>query len=306
MAGCSGPSDQPDDPNVLTVWTTEDQADRVAAQKKIMDGWAAKNGATVELVAVGEDQLVTVLTSAAAAGDLPDLIGALSLNGMSQLLTDDLLNTEAASKIVTDLGPETFSARALELTSENGRQLSVPSDGFAQLLFYRKDLFAAAGLPVPKTYADIEKAATALQQGRQVGIVAGTAPADSFTQQTFEQIALANNCQLVNESADITLTSPECQEAFGYFANLIKTASAPGNQDADTTRANYFAGEAAMVIWSSFMLDELAGLRDDALPTCAECRTTPSGWPRTPASSPPWRDREVRRRRPTARSCPGT
>ena len=95
--------------------------------------------------------------------------------------------------------------------------------------------------------------------------MAGTAPADSFTQQTFEQIALANNCQLVNEQADITLTSPECQEAFGYFANLIKTASAPGNQDADTTRANYFAGDAAMVIWSSFLLDELAGLRDDAL-----------------------------------------
>ena len=275
VAGCSGPSDAPDDPNVLTVWTTEDQADRVAAQKKIMDDWAAKNGATVELVPVGEDQLVTVLTSAAAAGDLPDLIAALSLNGMSQLLTDDLLDTEAAGKIVAGLGPDTFSFRALELTSEEGRQLSVPSDGFAQLLFYRKDLFAAAGLAEPKTYADIEKAATALQQGKQIGIVAGTAPADSFTQQTFEQIALANNCQLVNEQADITLTTPECQEAFGYFANLIKTASVPGNQDADTTRANYFAGDAAMVIWSSFLLDELAGLRDDALPTCAECKANP-------------------------------
>ena len=42
-----------------------------------------------------------------------------------------------------------------------------------------------------------------------------------------------------------------------------------GNQDADTTRATYFAGDAAMMIWSSFLLDELAGLRNDALPTCA-------------------------------------
>ena len=46
----------------------------------------------------------------------------------------------------------------------------------------------------------------------------------------------------------------------------------PGNQDADTTRATYFAGNAAMVIWSSFLLDELAGLRNDALPTCAQCK----------------------------------
>jgi len=274
-ASCARSSDQPDDPNVLTVWTTEDQADRVADQQKIMDRWAAQAGATVKLVAVGEDQLVTVLTSAAAAGDLPDLIGALSLNGMSQLSADGLLDTGAAGKIVGDLGAGTFSKKALELTSAQGSQLSVPSDGFTQLLFYRKDLFAAAGVPEPKTYADIERAAVALNKGRQVGIVAGTAPADSFTQQTFEQVALANNCQLVNAQADITLTSPECQEAFGYFANLIKATSVPGNQDADTTRANYFAGEAAMVIWSSFLLDELAGLRDDALPTCAECQDNP-------------------------------
>jgi multiple sugar transport system substrate-binding protein len=56
---------------------------------------------------------------------------------------------------------------------------------------------------------------------------------------------------------------------------LIKKTSVPGNQDADTTRATYFAGNAAMVIWSSFLLDELAGLRKDALPTCPQCKSDP-------------------------------
>ena len=28
IAGCSNQSDQPKDPNLLTVWTTEDQAER--------------------------------------------------------------------------------------------------------------------------------------------------------------------------------------------------------------------------------------------------------------------------------------
>ncbi|HEX6759327.1 MAG TPA: extracellular solute-binding protein [Propionibacteriaceae bacterium] len=135
------------------------------AQQRIMEGSAAKTGSRVKLVAVGEDQLVTVLTASAAANDLPDLIGALSLNGMSQLLTDELLDTDAAARIVTDLGADTFSKRALELTSAGGRQLAVPSDGFAQLLFYRKDLLASAGLPEPKTYADIQQAATTLNPG---------------------------------------------------------------------------------------------------------------------------------------------
>ena len=67
-------------------------------------------------MAVGEDQLVTVLTASAAADDLPDVIGALSLNGMSQLLTDELLDPDAATQIVAGLGAETFSKRALELS----------------------------------------------------------------------------------------------------------------------------------------------------------------------------------------------
>jgi multiple sugar transport system substrate-binding protein len=31
-----------------------------------------------------------------------------------------------------------------------------------------------------------------------------------------------------------------------------------------------------MIIWSSFILDEMAGLRDDALPTCPECKKNPA------------------------------
>lgn len=279
LAGCGGGSGQgssSEEDNTLTVWTTEDQADRVAAQQKILDGFGAKSGTTVKLVAVGEDQLTTVLTSAAAAGDMPDVIGALSLNGMNQLSTDDLLDTDAAKAVVDGLGTGTFLPRTLELTSADGKQLAVPSDGFAQLLFYRKDLFSAAGLPEPKTYADITKAATQLHQGKMAGIVAATAPADSFTQQTFEQVAVANGCQLVNDAGDILLNSPACQESFGFYADLIKNASVKGNQDADTTRATYFAGDAAMVLWSSFLLDELAGLRNDALPTCDECKDNPT------------------------------
>ena len=50
----------------------------------------------------------------------------------------------------------------------------------------------------------------------------------------------------------------------------------PGTvQNVDTTRATYFAGDAAMIVWSPFILDEMAGLRNDALPTCDECADDP-------------------------------
>jgi len=274
-SGGSGGGGGSQDNGTLTVWTTEDVAERVTAQQKIMDAWSAKSGTKVKLVAVAEDQLTTVLTSAAAANDLPDVIGALSLNGMNQLRTDDLVDPDAAKEIVDGLGADTFFKRTLELTSVDGEQIAVPSDGFSNLLFYRKDLLKAAGLPEPKTYADIQNAAKQLHKGKMAGIVAATAPSDSFTDQTFEWVALANGCQLVDNSAKIMLNSPQCQEAFNFYANLIKDTSVKGNQDADTTRATYFAGDAAMVMWSSFLLDELAGLRNDAQPTCAQCKKDP-------------------------------
>jgi multiple sugar transport system substrate-binding protein len=262
--------------NQLLVWTTEDLADRVAAQQKILDAWGQKSGATVKLVAVAEDQMTTVLTSAAAANELPDAIAALSLNGVNQLRTDDLLDVDAAKEIVDGLGADTFQKRTLELTSADGQPLAVPSDGWAQLLVYRSDLFKAAGLAEPKTYDDVRKAAETLNKGKTAGIVAATAPSDSFTQQTFEWVALANGCQLVDDSGNITLNSPQCQQAFNFYGPMMKDYSVAGNQDADTTRATYFAGDAAMVIWSSFLLDELAGLRNDALPTCDKCKSDPT------------------------------
>jgi multiple sugar transport system substrate-binding protein len=108
------------------------------------------------------------------------------------------------------------------------------------------------------------------------GIVAATKPDDSFTQQTFEYLAVANGCQLTNQAGAITLTSKSCRDTFGFYVDLIHAGSVPGAQDANSTRAAYLAGKAAMVIWSSFLLDELAGLSHDARPACPQCHRDPS------------------------------
>jgi multiple sugar transport system substrate-binding protein len=106
--------------------------------------------------------------------------------------------------------------------------------------------------------------------------VAATKPGDSFTQQTFEYLAVANNCQLVDQAGTITLTSKPCVDTFRFYVELIREASVRGDQDATSTRAAYLAGKAAMVIWSSFLLDELAGLSNDAHPACPQCHNDPS------------------------------
>ncbi|SIR79085.1 ABC transporter substrate-binding protein [Micromonospora avicenniae] len=264
------------DDKKITVWSLEDVADRVTATRAIIADFTARTGIQVELVTVNEDQFPSLIASSAAAGELPDVVGSVSLAGVRTLAGNELLHPSANAEVVEELGRQTFSARAVELTSDDGRQLAVPSDGWGQLLVYRKDLFAAAGLPAPDTYERIAAAAARLNTGGIAGITAATAPGDVFTQQTFEHLALANNCQLTDDSGAVKLDSPECVEAFRFYGNLMRDHSVKGAQDVETTRATYFAGKAAMLIWSPFVLDELAGLRNDAKPTCPQCAADPA------------------------------
>jgi len=101
-------------------------------------------------------------------------------------------------------------------------------------------------------------------------------PNDAFTQQTFEHLALGNGCELVDDGGEVTLDSDACVASFDFYDRLVSDYSVAGAQDVDTTRAAYFAGQAAMVVWSSFILDEMAGLRADAAPTCPECAGNPA------------------------------
>ena len=283
LAACGGEEETPSGEDggdaaggSIVVWTGDTIPDRVAATEEIVGAFMTESGIDVELVGVDEDQFNQLLTSAAAAGELPDVVGSQPLAAIRTLSANDLLNTEVAAAVVESLGEDTFSAAALDLVSEDDALLAVPSDAWAQLLYYRTDLFDAAGLNAPETYEDILAAAEALDSSEVAGFVGATTPGDAFTQQTFEHLALANGCEMVDDAGEITIDSDECVAAFEFYGDLTSNYSVSGTQDVDTVRAGYFAGQAAMAIWSTFLLDELAGLRNDAMPNCPECTDDPT------------------------------
>ncbi|MDQ1583696.1 MAG: multiple sugar transport system substrate-binding protein [Microbacteriaceae bacterium] len=279
LAGCeTGPSKEPTSTagsKSITVWSLEEQPDRLAKAQTDADAFTAKTGIKVKLVGVNEDQFPQLITAAAAAGKLPDVVGALPLSAVRTMSGNDLVNTTAAASVIKDLGSGTFSKAALDLTRQGSKQLAVPSDGFPLSVIYRKDLFAKAGLPAPKTYADILTAAKKLNGPDMAGFVAGDSPSTGYTQQVFEFIALANGCDLVNGSGKVTLSSKACVDAFDFYGNLVHNYSVPGAMDSTSTKTTYMGGKAAITVWASFILDEMAGLVNDAKPTCPECAADP-------------------------------
>lgn len=280
LAGCT-PNDgqQPvptaTEPHVITVWTTETLPDRMAKSRAIVERFTAATGVTVDLVGIPAHRFNQIVGSSEASGDLPDVIGSISLGQVRTLAANGLVDTELNASIVNALGQHTWSPRALELTRDNGQQLAIPDSSWQHLLYYRKDLFAQAGLAAPKTYADIMAAAKKLDTPQMAGFVAANKSGQVFTQQSFEHIAQANGCEMVTAKDGITFESPQCVAALAFYRDMLKNYSVPGLQDIDTVRTSYFSGKAAMAVWSTLMLDELAGLRTDAKPSCPECKSDP-------------------------------
>ncbi len=261
----------------IKFWSTETQPERLEITKGIIDRFTAATGVAVDLTAADENQLPELMITNAASGTLPDVVFH-PVDFTAGWAAQGLLNPDAAAAVVDELGAETFSQGALDLATVDGTVAAVPSDGWGQLLVYRKDLFDAEGLAAPDTFDAIAAAAEALHDPGNdfFGITAATAAGEVFTQQTFEHFALANNCQLVNDAGEVTLDSDECVEAVTFFTDMMNNFSPGGIQDVVTTRATYFAGQAGMIVWSPFILDEMAGLRDAAFPACPECADNPA------------------------------
>jgi len=262
--------------STVTVWSYEGQPDRIRALEDDLAAFTQKTGIKTKVVAIPDGQLNTQITNAAAAGKLPDVVAAVSAADALNYVKQEVFDPGAAQEVVNRLGPDTFSKNALALTTQDGKVAAVPSDGWGQLLIYRKDLFRKAGLSAPKTVEDVLGAAQRLNRSGMAGIVLATKPGDEFTTQSFQQIALAEGCQLVESGGKVTIDSPQCVKALTEYAKLARDYSVQGNQDVDSTRATYFAGRAAMLIWSPFLLDGMAGLRNDTRPSCPECKKDPA------------------------------
>ncbi|NDJ62153.1 MAG: extracellular solute-binding protein [Chloroflexi bacterium] len=264
------------DTSPILFWSTETQPERAEATRAIIDQFTAETGIEVSLVLTDENILDSLMAANLAAGTLPDVMFH-PVDFAATWFAEGILDNEAATAVINNLGAAQFSALNLVGDGADG-YVAVPTDGWGQLLIYRADLFEAAGLEAPTDFESIRAAAEALNDpaNNLFGIVLANDPGAVFTQQTFEHFALANGVSLTDDMGSVTLNTPEMVEAMRFFTELVTEYAPPGIIDVASSRATYFAGQAAMIVWSPFILDEMAGLRDNALPNCPECIDDPA------------------------------
>jgi multiple sugar transport system substrate-binding protein len=250
----------------IRFWTTEEQPERLARQEALAAQFAEATGHEVEVIPVTESDLGTRATAAFAAGDLPDVIYH-SLQFALPWAEAGILDTDAATDVIENLGGDTFAPGALSMAAYDGGFASVPVDGWTQMLVYRADLFDAAGLEPPTSYDNVLAAVEALHNPPEMyGFVAATKVDENFMSQVLEHVFLANGVSPVGPDGFQPLDEAATIEVLEFYRSIAE-ASPPGELYWDQSRTLYFSGNAAMIIWSPFILDELAGLRDSAPPT---------------------------------------
>jgi len=257
----------------IKFWTMEIQPDRMEIQEKLAASFEEATGHSVEVIPVEEAEIATRTTAAFAAGELPDVLNH-TVQHLLPFAEAGVLDTGAATDVVNKLGVDSYAEGAVNMAKSDGEIVSVPTDGWTQLVVYRSDLFEEAGLAAPKSFADIEAAIEKLHNPPEMyGFVAATKIDETYMMQLIEHISLAAGYSPVNDDGSINEDTDALKEVLGFY-KTIADASPEGELFWKQSREQYLDGKAAMIIWSPSLLDELGGLRDDAPVTYAEDPTS--------------------------------
>jgi len=249
--------------DTIKFWTMEVQPERMETQEKMAADFEAATGHKVEVIPVEEAEIATRATAAFAAGDLPDVLNH-TVQHLLPFAEAGLLDTGAATDVVDDLGMDTYATGPLNMAKSDGEIVSVPTDGWTQLVVYRTDLFEEAGLNPPKSFSDIEAAIGKLHNPPEMyGFVAATKIDETYMMQLIEHISLAAGYSPVNDDGSINEETSVLKEVLKFY-KVIADASPEGELFWKQSREQYLDGKAAMIIWSPSLLDELGGLRDSA------------------------------------------
>jgi multiple sugar transport system substrate-binding protein len=117
-----------------------------------------------------------------------------------------------------------------------------------QALYYRKDLFEAAGIEVPQTLEELEAAAAALNDPDNgvYGIALRGQRAAAVTQ--FSSFLYSFGGQWIDEEGNSAINSPEALQAYDFYGRLLREYGPPGaiNMHWPQAIAIFQQGNAAM------------------------------------------------------------
>ena len=250
----------------MTLWTTETQPGRMKIQEDLIARFTAKTGIEVKLIPVEEDELIEKSSAAFASNSLPDVIfNAACVNYCAWASDEGLFDSDLATEIVGELGIDTYSAKGVLSMAEieDGVYASIPSGAWPNATYYRMSLFQEKGLAKPTDYESIINAAKALHNPPdKFGVIVPTDVASGFMNQWMESFSLANGLNPVKADGTINFDKKKTIELLETYKTLVNL-SPEGDHHWKNGRDFYASNIVPMTVWASYLLDDIAGLRNN-------------------------------------------
>lgn len=212
---------QAQEPVEITIWHMEQPPHRVERIQQLIDEF---NAANPDIVVSQEPQnwgeIYTKAPAAVAAGNAPELLFAIPdftpiLKDLGQLqdVTDFVAQLDEAHDFVD---------AAVEPYAYDGGTWAVPLYNMVHSLWYRKSVFAEAGIEAPTTWDELLAAAEALTTEDRFGI---GLPANRqlYTDQVVYNFMLnAGAEEIYNEDGTIRFNNEATVKAYDFYSQLMQ------------------------------------------------------------------------------------
>lgn len=244
----------------IEFWTTDNEPARVTVYEAVAaDFMAANPTIEVKIIPVEEAKISERIATAAAAGQLPDIV-RMGIERVAAFAADELLDEDAAEAVINSIGKVDFRDGPLAMVIDpgTGKYAAVPYDGWIQAVWYRTDVFKAAELTPPVSWADINAAADKLPGFADLiyALGLGTDPGQNYGHQVFEQVAISNDAWPFDADGNVTMDTPEMIAALRFYTGLQR-AAIPGPQYWRGAREAYELGQSGMLFYSTYIMDDL-------------------------------------------------
>jgi multiple sugar transport system substrate-binding protein len=231
VAGCGGSGGGTASGKVpLTLWHQEQPPNRVKQFQKVIDAFnkSQDNFKVTQQVQNYED-VYQKITSAIQAGEppdihfsIPDLTVAIKETGAVQPVEDIVEEIDSSHP---------FLQAAVQPYEYEGHTWAVPVFGMIQMLWYRKDMFEAAGLDPespPQNWDELRQYSEQLTQGDKYGIGI-TSSKHLYTDQEFYTFMITNGGkELFSGDGSVAFDQPNNVETLAFYKELSQF-SPPGS-----------------------------------------------------------------------------
>lgn len=208
-------------PVELTLWHMEQPPHRVARVQELIDAF---NAAHPDIIVRQEPQnwgeVYAKTPAALSAGQGPDL---MFVTPDFAPILGSVIPLQDMSGLVTELDAKhDFVDSTVDAYSYGGGVWAVPLYNMVHSLWYRKSVFAEAGVSVPTTWDEWKSVTETLSKDGTYGI---GLPANKqmYTDQTVYDFMINNGAsEIYNADGSIAFDTPETVAAYDFYAQMQK------------------------------------------------------------------------------------